>query len=60
MEDDANREPSCNAAESKTLCMLGNSMRENRETSETPASFGDAGRSAKAQAVGRHARFRGV
>ena len=31
------RKPSCNAAESKTLCMLGNSMRENRETLLPPA-----------------------
>ena len=36
MKDDENREPAFNAAESETLSMLGNSMRENRETSETP------------------------
>jgi hypothetical protein len=40
MVDDVNREPSSNAAESETLSMLGNSMRENRETSETPTSLG--------------------
>ena len=40
MVDDVNREPFSNAAESETLSMLGNSMRENRETSETPATFG--------------------
>jgi len=38
MKDDEIREPTFNAAESETLSMLGNSMRENRETSETPAS----------------------
>ena len=36
------------AAESKTLGMCGNSMRENRETPATPAADGAAGRSEKA------------
>ena len=36
MKDDVKREPSCNAAESETLSMRGNSMRENRETPVTP------------------------
>ena len=40
MKDDEKREPSFDAAESETLSMLGNSMRENRETSETPTSLG--------------------
>ena len=40
MRDDDNCEPSGNAAESQTLSMCGNSMRENRETSGTPAPLG--------------------
>jgi len=36
MWTDVNREPVDNAAESKTPCMRGNSMRENRETQVTP------------------------
>ena len=35
--NDANRKPLMDAAESKTLCMRGNSLRGNRETLETPA-----------------------
>jgi len=42
------REPSTDAAESKTLSMRRSSMRENRETSGTPAPNKDAGRSGKA------------
>jgi RNA-directed DNA polymerase len=37
------------AAESKTLSMRGNSMRENRQTPATPAADGAAGRSEKAK-----------
>jgi RNA-directed DNA polymerase len=48
MADGANREPTANAAESETLCMRGNSMRENRETSQTPYSVGCKGRPEKA------------
>ncbi len=44
MADGAEREPAANAAESKTLSMRGNSMRENRETSQTPNSVGCKGR----------------
>ncbi len=38
MQDGDMREPSGNAAESQTLSMCGNSLRENRETSEIPSS----------------------
>ena len=48
MADGANREPTANAAQSETLCMCGNSMRENRETSKTPCRFGRKGRPEKA------------
>jgi hypothetical protein len=47
MKGDANRKPPLNAAESKTLRMLGNSLHGNRETLETPPSQ-DRGRSEKA------------
>jgi hypothetical protein len=46
--DGAQREPSDDAAESKPLSMRGNSMRENRETSQTPYSDGCKGRPEKA------------
>src|SRR5271166_3814486 len=46
MSDD-HRKPPMNAAESKTLCMRGNSLHGNRETLETPAPQG-AGRPEKA------------
>ena len=46
MSDD-NRKPLMDAAESKTLCMRGNSLHGNRETLETPAPQG-TGRSEKA------------
>ena len=36
MSDD-NRKPLMDAAESKTLCMRGNSLHGNRETLETPS-----------------------
>ena len=44
------------AAESKTLSMHENSMRENRESPETPTPDGGAGRSEKAEShkTGRH------
>src|SRR5271157_6229170 len=48
MADGAKREPTANAAESETLCMRGNSMRENRETSKTPCRLGGKGRPEKA------------
>ena len=50
MKGNVQRELPFDAAESKTLHMRGNSMRENRETPATPVSDGDAGRSGKAQA----------
>ena len=37
---DATRKSLFDAAESETLSLLGNSLREDRETSETPTSFG--------------------
>ena len=48
MRGDANRKPSLDTAESKTLCMRGNSLHGNRETLETPLSESDAGRFGKA------------
>jgi len=48
MQDDVQREPSCNAAESETLSMCGNSMRENRETPAIPSADGGEGRPEKA------------
>ena len=63
---DANRKPFMDAAESETLNMRGNSMRENRETLETPTpsitrrAMNDMGRSGKACAVARHVRLQGV
>ena len=54
MRGDDKREPPLSAAESETLSMCGNSMRENREPLETPepstdsASVAGAGRSEKA------------
>ena len=57
MKGDDRREPLFDAAESKTPCMRGNSMRENRETQATPSraptegwSVG-GGRSGKANAA---------
>ena len=49
MKGDDRREPLFDAAESKTPCMRGNSMRENRETQATPSPDGGGGRSEKAQ-----------
>jgi RNA-directed DNA polymerase len=51
MLDGVNREPSNNAAESKTLSMRGNSMRENRETPVTPLPVGGEGRPEKAASL---------
>ena len=48
MKDDAKRESSVNAAESKTLSMRGSSMRENRETPAMPSAGGGVGRPEKA------------
>jgi len=47
MQDGARREPSGNAAESQTLSMCGNSMRENRETPAVSAPLGGAERPEK-------------
>lgn len=49
MKGSDQRELPFDAAESETLGMRGNSMRENRERPETPTPDGDAGRSEKAQ-----------
>lgn len=49
MKGDDRREPLFDAAESKTPCMRGNSMRENRETQATPSPDGGGGRSGKAK-----------
>jgi RNA-directed DNA polymerase len=49
MKGSARREQSFNTAESETLGMCGNSMRENREALQTPALDGSAGRSKKAK-----------
>ena len=57
--NDANRKPFMDAAESKTLCMRGNSLHGNRETLEIPLPQG-RGRFAKALPYGGHARFQGV
>jgi hypothetical protein len=48
MKDGVNRESSGDAAESETLSMRGNSMRENRETSKTPSPVTGEGRPEKA------------
>ena len=47
MNDDI-REPFIDAAESENPGMCGNSMRENRETPQTPSPVGGGGRSEKA------------
>ena len=49
MKGSVRRERSFGAAESETLGMCGNSMRENREALQTPALDGSAGRSKKAK-----------
>ena len=51
MSGNVKRESPQGATESETLSMCGNSMRENRETPETPSVRGTVGRSEKA--VGR-------
>ncbi len=56
--NDANRKPLMDVAESKTLCMRGNSLHGNRETLKTPSPQG-VGRSEKALPYGGHARFQG-
>ena len=43
------REQSFDTAESETLCMCGNSMRENREAPQTPTLHRGVGRSTKAK-----------
>ena len=48
MSVDARRESPLDATESKTLRTCGNSMRENRETPETPSLDGTEGRPEKA------------
>src|SRR5215831_17918850 len=47
MKGSVRRERSFDTAESKTLGMWGSSMRENRETSQTPTLDGSVGRSKK-------------
>jgi len=49
MKGSVRRELSFDTAESETLSMWGNSMRENREALQTPALDGSAGRSKKAK-----------
>src|SRR4030095_6734316 len=49
MKGSVRRERSFDTAESETLGMWGNSMRENREALRTPALDGRAGRSKKAK-----------
>ena len=49
MKGSKERELSFDAAESKTLSMCGSSMRENRETPQTPTVDGGVGRSGKAE-----------
>ena len=49
MRGSEQRERSFDAAESKTLSMCGSSMRENRETPQTPTVDGGVGRSEKAE-----------
>jgi len=49
MKGSVRREQSFNTAESETLGMWGSSMRENRETLQTPTLDGSAGRSKKAK-----------
>jgi RNA-directed DNA polymerase len=48
MKDGVKRESSRDAAESETLSMRGNSMRENRETSKAPSPVTGEGRPEKA------------
>ena len=49
MRDSERRERSLDTTESKTLSMCGSSMRENRETPQTPTVDGGVGRSKKAK-----------
>ena len=49
MRGSVRRELTFDTAESETLGMCGNSMRENRETSQTPTLDGRVGRSKKAR-----------
>src|SRR5262245_25903762 len=49
MKGSDRREQSFDTAESETLGMCGNSMRENRETLQTPTLDGSVGRSKKAK-----------
>jgi hypothetical protein len=49
MKGSVRREQSFGTAESETLGMWGNSMRENREVLQTPALDGSVGRSKKAK-----------
>ena len=49
MKGSKKRERSFDAAESKTLSMYGSSMRENRETPQTPTVDGGVGPSGKAE-----------
>ena len=49
MKGSVRRERSFNTAESETLGMWGNSMRENREAPQRPTRDGRVGRSKKAE-----------
>ena len=60
MHDDVNCEPSGSAAESQTLSMCGNSMRENRETSGVPAPLGRGPVGEGRRPHVRYVRLRGV
>jgi len=51
MKGNEQREFPFDVAESKTLSMRGNSMRENREVPETPSPDGGVGRSEKAESL---------
>ena len=51
MKGSDRRERSFDTAESETLGMWGNSMRENREALQTPTHDGGVGRSKKVKAV---------
>ena len=51
MKGSVRREQSFDTAESETLGMCGNSMRENREVRRSPVPKGGVGRAGKAEAV---------
>ena len=59
MKGSARRERSFGTAESETLGMCGNSMRENREALQTPTHDGGVGRSRRLKAVMSTCTFAG-